>query len=144
MTSYSFFAQNFLLPSLAGILVFVLLSLKKSSLTRRLAIATLVFAAALAVSVSVSWRRTPEQRLVVAGTVVDDVSNSGIGQAVVSLADGGGSYVSEDNGNFRMDLTGQVSESQRIRIRVTKEGYRPFDGTVAVPTYDFVVQLRHL
>ena len=146
MSTLSFFVQNFLLPALAGILVFVLLSLKQISLRKRWAIAGAVFLVALLVSASVSrpLHRSPEPRLVVEGTVVDAASNSGIGQAVVSLSDGGRSCTSVDNGNFLLDLTGEVQESSRVRISVTKNGYMPFDGTATVPAHDFVVQLRHL
>ncbi len=146
MTTFSFFAQNFLLPALAGVLGLILLRfLTQISLKKSLLIALTVSLAAFLVSLSVSWHRAVELRLVVAGTVVDEATNSGIGQALVSLSDGGrSSCTSEDNGNFLMDLTGQVKESQRIRIRVTKHNYKPFDGTVVVPTRDFVVPLRHL
>jgi hypothetical protein len=144
VTPYSFFAQNFLLPTLAGLVVALLLSFAHIPLKKRLAIAVAFFLVAWLVSASVSWHRTPKPRLIVEGTVVDEANNNGIGQAVVSLADGGKSCTSVDNGNFVIDLTGYLKESQRIRIRVTKDGYKPYDGTVAAPTHDFVVPLHHL
>ena len=123
----------------------IFLSLTQFHLWKRLAIALGIFLVAFLISVSASWNHTPKSRLIVEGTVVDEASNSGIGQAVVSLADGGGkSCTSVDNGNFLMDLTGDVTEFQRIRVRVTKDGYKPYDGTVTVPTHDFVVPLHHL
>jgi hypothetical protein len=141
VTSYANFAQNFVLPALAGIVGLILF--RKISLRKRLAIALGIFLVALLVSISASWDHTPKPRLIIEGTVVDDASNNGIGQAVVT-SDVGRSCTSVDNGTFQMDLTGEVKESQRVRIRVTKDGYKPYDDTVVVPTNDFVVLLHHL
>jgi hypothetical protein len=136
---------SFLVAIAAGAVVagfnklFTTLSLKKSLL-----IAAVVSLVVLLAAVFVSWDHIPETHLIVEGTVVDETSNDGIGQALISLSGGDKSCTSVDNGNFQMDLTGEVKESQRVRIHVTKDGYKPYDGTVVVPTHDFVVLLHHL
>jgi flagellar biosynthesis/type III secretory pathway M-ring protein FliF/YscJ len=110
---------------------------------RSFVIVLLVSLVVLSAVVFVSWDRSPRPRLIVEGTVVDDASSNGIGQAVVT-SDSGRSCTSVDNGNFVMDLTGDVKESQRVRIRVTKNGYKPYDGSVAVPAHEVMVPLHHL
>jgi len=88
-----------------------------------------------------------ESRLVVAGTIVDQANNDPIGHAVVSLADGTSRELarelSEDNGNFKLDLTGRL-KGPRVRIHVTKDGYAPADRTDEVPAEGLVIQLHHL
>jgi hypothetical protein len=82
--------------------------------------------------------------LVIAGTVVDQSSNLGVGQATVSLSGRSETYVTEDNGNFRIEVHSAPSDGQSIRIHVTKNGYHPFDGSVTPPTENFVIPLSKL
>ena len=94
----------------------------------------------------VSWsvKRSAAEPLIIAGAVVDE-NDRPLGQAVISLAtDSSKRATSEDNGNFKLDLSGEAKRADRIRVHVTKEGYKPYDGSVQVPTADFVVQLRRL
>jgi hypothetical protein len=72
----------------------------------------------------------PNKPLIIAGAVVDQASNLGIGQATISLAGRTETYVTEDNGNFRIELHGQPSDNRPVRIHVTKDGYRPADEVV--------------
>jgi hypothetical protein len=136
---YSHFVDYFLLPTLAGSVIYVLAA--KWSVKWRLTGTVLVFLIALAVSWSVTHRPAP--KLIIAGTVLND-SNDPVGQATITLANGGERYLSEDNGNFMVDLTGKVKESERVRLQVTKDGYSPFDGTVEPPTDNFIVRLHKL
>ena len=53
----------------------------------------------------------------------------------MSLSDGSVRYLSEDNGNFVLDLTGKLKDSERARVRVTKEGYAPYDGAATGRTF---------
>src|SRR5215472_7960789 len=53
-----------------------------------------------------------KQPLVVAGRVVDEVSNDPIGQAAVTIAGRPESYITEDNGNFRIELDRSAAISQ--------------------------------
>src|ERR1700719_2623020 len=67
----------------------------------------------------------PQTTLVVAGTVVDQATNRGVGQAVLSIAGRAETYVTEDNGNFRLDIRGTL-EGGRARLHVAKQGYAPY------------------
>jgi hypothetical protein len=134
---YIHFVDYFLLPALAGFVIYILTV--KWSIKWRLAITALVFLIALAVSWSVTHR--PERKLIVGGTVLND-SNDPVGQATIAIANSGEHYLSEDNGNFTLDLTGKVKESERVRLQVTKDGYSPFDGTVEPPTDNFIIRLH--
>jgi Carboxypeptidase regulatory-like domain len=92
------------------------------------------------------WRpvSTPSQPQVIAGTVVDQVSNLGIGQATVSLSGRTETAVTVDNGNFRIELRPLPSDDQRIRIHVTKDGYRPADETVTPTAENLIITLKKL
>jgi len=148
LNAYTHYAELFLLPLLATvgagcILAFVFDGLHWSLKTHLKVTLPLLLATFLIAWLLVS-RSSTESRMVVAGTIVDQANNNPIGQATVSLLDGSVRYVSEDNGNFVLDLTGKLKDSERARVRVTKEGYQPYDGTVVVPTQGFVVPLHHL
>jgi|HubBroStandDraft_5_1064220.scaffolds.fasta_scaffold177975_3 hypothetical protein len=81
--------------------------------------------------------------LVIAGTVVDQKTNQAIGQANLSVVGRSESYVSEDNGNFRIQLHAPELEGGRIiRIHVAKPGYAPYDGTVSPPSENLIIPLR--
>jgi len=104
-----------------------------------------VVVAAIITAVLPSWwqsRSTPVMGdIVIAGTVVDQATNRGVGQASVSIVGRGESDVSVDNGNFRVSFRSEIPKDRLIRIHVTKDGYEPFDGTTT-PTETLIVQLR--
>jgi hypothetical protein len=143
----SHFVEGILLPFLAAMLAGVVIVFfsgglnwpVKKHLTRTVPL--------LVVLLFVSWLVTrdnkPEVHLTLAGTIVDAATSNPIGQAAISLADMSEHTVSEDNGNFWLDLTGKISQP-RIRVHVTKDGYSPFDGSVQLPAGGFVIQLHHL
>jgi hypothetical protein len=81
---------------------------------------------------------TPEEPLVVAGTVVDQSTNMGIGQATIMI--NGQSSSSEDTGNFRIVLPG--TNRDPIRLSVTKDGYFKIDQSVIPPTHALILQMR--
>lgn len=92
------------------------------------------------------WRGEPQPKtaaLVIAGTVVDQATNQGVGQAVLLIAGRAETYVTEDNGNFRLDIRGTL-EGERARLHVAKQGYAPYDGTVMPPTESLIVPLRKM
>ncbi len=80
----------------------------------------------------------------IAGTVVDADTNVGIGQAQIILSGRTEAYVTEDNGNFRIDITGSEDEARRLRVRVNKRGYKPYDQSVIPPLDSLIVQLQKL
>jgi hypothetical protein len=123
----------------------------------RIAAAALAFAVLAAIA---AWLVVPEFRswtgldsadgashawkASVAGIVVDTKTNRGIGQAAVSIVGRAESGVTEDDGNFRINLRDPAPQEGAIRIHVLKSGYAPYDGTTAIPTETLVIQLRRL
>jgi hypothetical protein len=82
----------------------------------------------------------PEEPLVVAGTVVDQSTNMGIGQATIVVDEQNASFVSEDTGNFRIVLAG--TKRDPVRLSVTKDGYFKVDQSVTPPTHALILQMR--
>lgn len=80
----------------------------------------------------------PVEPPVVAGTVVDQATNAGIGHATITI--NGQTYLSEDSGNFRIVLPGTVND--RVRLSVTSSGYFEVDQSVVPPTHDLILQMR--
>jgi hypothetical protein len=81
---------------------------------------------------------TPAQPMVVAGTVVDQATNLGIGGATITAQ--GQTSTSEDSGNFQIVLPGKVPD--RVAVTVTRSGYAQANQSVVPPTHDLVVQMR--
>jgi hypothetical protein len=77
---------------------------------------------------------------VVAGTIVDQVTNLGIGQATIAIDGESSTYTSDDTGNFRILLP--AKHFDRVRLSVTKNGYRQADQLVTPPTHDLILQMR--
>lgn len=91
------------------------------------------------------WRfeRNSKTDFVIAGRVVDQTTNEGLGQANLSVAGRSENYLSEDNGNFRIELRGTLPENGRARLLVTKPGYAPHDEAV-MPTESLIIALKKL
>jgi hypothetical protein len=85
-----------------------------------------------------------KQPLAVAGRAVDEASDDPIGQAAVTISGRAESYVTEDNGNFRIQLDASTVLDHRVRIRVSKQNYLTWDGSVEVPGENLIIQLRRL
>lgn len=81
--------------------------------------------------------------LTVTGTTVDAISNDSIKQAQITLVGRPESAVSDDNGNFRLELRTHGEAQADLRLRVTKVGYEPYDSQITAPANGFVVPLRH-
>jgi hypothetical protein len=148
MDTYSHLLDGFLLPSLAAIVAGAILGLLfgglKWSYKKHLAITLpVVFVSFCGALIAIRLGEA-RQTLVVEGVVVDDSTNKPIGQAIVSVADGKTSYISEDNGNFRLDLTGKITALEKARIHVSRNGYAPYDETVTVPAVGVEIALHHL
>jgi len=138
----TYFIQNFLLPSLAAIAAGIIISIlggTKWTLTRHLTTTVPILLVAFAVCWFVT--REPDSPLVVAGTVLNE-SNRPIAHATITRTGHGENCQSEDNGNYRLDLTGKVRKSDRVPIHVSKEGYAPYDATAEVPSETFVIHLK--
>jgi len=83
---------------------------------------------------------SPEAQTVIAGTIVDQVTNLAIGDATVAI--GGESFktTSDDTGNFRIVLL--ANHSGRVRVLATKAGYQKVDQSVTPPTHGLILQMR--
>jgi Carboxypeptidase regulatory-like domain len=83
----------------------------------------------------VGFDRPDAQSLVgkpnISGIVVDRDTNQGIGQALITLAGRTEQCVTEDSGNFRIDLPSD--SPKRLRLRVSKSGFQPLDTSVEPP-----------
>jgi hypothetical protein len=76
----------------------------------------------------------------ISGIIVDQNTNQGIGQALIVLAGRTERYVTEDSGNFKIDLPADAP--RRLRLRVTKNGFQPLDTSVESPADSLVFVLR--
>src|SRR5271170_4260289 len=93
-----------------------------------------VLAAVVGAILQPSWWRsetpsTTKTSLVIAGRVVDEKTNLGIGQASSSIAGRPETDVTEDNGNFRISLQSPLPRDGTLRLHVAKTGYSPRDET---------------
>src|SRR5437016_2454112 len=94
------------------------------------AVAVIVAAVITAILQPSWWRSEPHPRmeLVIAGTVVEESTNRGVGQASISVVGRAETYVTEDNGNFRIEVKSAVPMDSVVRLHVAKKGYLPYDG----------------
>ncbi len=83
---------------------------------------------------------TQSQKMSISGIVVDRDTNQGIGQALIVFAGTTEQYVTEDSGNFKIELPSGVAG--RLRIHVTKSGFQPIDTSVEPPADNLVLLLR--
>jgi hypothetical protein len=110
--------------------------------------AAIIGAALIAAVLQPSWWRsdsspTSRTSFTIAGTVVDQTTNRGVGQANISIVGRAEKDVTEDNGNFRVELEAPIPKDGIVRIHVVKAGYMPYDGTTA-PTGTLIIQLREM
>jgi hypothetical protein len=81
-------------------------------------------------------------RLTLSGTVVDSRTNNAIGQAELAVTGAGAPAVTDDNGNFHIDLgAGDAAKAPHVHLRVSKQGYRTLDWQVTPPVQQLVVPL---
>jgi hypothetical protein len=81
----------------------------------------------------------PKEKLVVAGTVVDQATNDAVGQATIAVDGAALSVTSEDSGNFQLVLPDE--HRGRVRITATKAGYARIEQSVAPPVHDLILQM---
>src|SRR5690242_1176314 len=97
----------------------------------------LIIAAFIGIYPKIRGGRSGES--VIAGIVVEQDTNRGIGQATITVAGRTEQYVTEDSGNFRIDLP--TDAPRRLRIHVSKTGFQPLDMSVEAPTENLVLPL---
>lgn len=117
----------------------------------KLAVATLAvtFIAAIATWLLVpefrrfiGWEKPDHQAATssISGIVVDADTNQGIGQASITLVGRTEQYVTENSGNFGIELPSDIPK--RIRLHVSKAGFQPLDMSVEPPKDNLVLPLR--
>jgi len=77
---------------------------------------------------------------IIAGTVVDERENTGIGQAAIIIAGRDEKYITDDAGNFRIEIGQDAPKT--LRLYVSKHGYQTRDTTVTPPADNLVLQLH--
>lgn len=118
-----------------------------------LPLAVAVVAAISAITVAWIQFRPPRQQKVfqpelaaqyfVAGRVIDPLLNAPVGHASISLAGRTESYVTEDNGNFRLAVKKDAIElGGVVRVHVSKDGYVAVDMTVSPPVENVIILMR--
>jgi hypothetical protein len=138
------FLVQFIIPTCVGLLV-ALFGAKSLGTRSRVIVGLVIFVIAFIVSLFLTHSRSAvAQHWVVAGTVEDDTTREGIGQANVMLEGLAAPYATEDNGNFRIELKGALRNSERVRIRVTKAGYKDYEVTLTPPKDNLTVLLQKL
>jgi hypothetical protein len=96
-----------------------------------------VIAAAIGIVPSLRDHKTGTS---IAGIVVDQDKNQGIGQATIIIAGRTDQYVTEDSGNFRIEIRGDLPK--RVRLHVSKAGFQPLDTSIEPPAENLVLQLH--
>lgn len=138
---FSVLAKDFILPVLAGVAVILLTGqLTKWSRAKRFAIATII--AILAAGVSYFATSEPHTRAsgVIAGTILDEQTDSGLSAAEIRVDNGGQVFYTEDTGKFWIDL-GPRAAQQRVRVRIRKDGYITAERTIVPPELNVRVSL---
>lgn len=104
---------------------------------------------AIAVMVSAwlssSYKKTPTDNLkstvehTIKGSCVDINTNKNLPQVNFSIVGRNETAFTDDNGNFVISL--QDTTVRTIRIHATKDGYRPTDRSLNVPSEDLVIPM---
>jgi hypothetical protein len=110
--------------------------------------AAVVLAAVASAILQPSWWRSEapaatKPNPIIAGRVVDEKTNLGIGQASISIAGRPETDVTEDNGNFRINLQSPLPRDGTLRLHIVKAGYLPRDETTTT-TETLIIQLRQM
>ncbi len=143
---FTYFAQNFLLPLLAAVgagIVLLLLGGVKWSVKKHFAITLPVVLMAFGLCWFVTKTSEPAPRVIIAGRIVND-KNESVDQAIVTVSNGNEQAMSDDNGNFKLDVTGRFRPPETVEIHVNKTGYTPYNGMTQVPSQDFIIHLHRL
>jgi hypothetical protein len=84
----------------------------------------------------------PPSTFVVTGTVMDDGTKAAISGAEISVVGRPESCRSEDNGNFRMQISENSDGPEPIRLLVHKDGYQILDRSVSLPASQLILPLK--
>lgn len=87
-----------------------------------------------------SEARPQVERKIISGVVVDQDTNRGVGEALVTIDGRTEQCVTENSGNFRIDLA--PDSPARLRLRVSRSGFQPIDTSVEAPVGNLVLPLH--
>jgi hypothetical protein len=76
----------------------------------------------------------------ISGIVEEEDTKRVIGQATITVAGRTEQYVTEDSGNFKIDLRSDAPK--RLRLHVSKSGFQSYDASVEAPAENMVILLR--
>lgn len=107
-------------------------------------VAALIAAIAAIVVALIHYYPWPNRAMRISGTVVDSESNEGIGQARMILSGRAEAYLTEDNGNFKIEITAKEEDATLLRVRVSRAGYKVYDESVSPPLDRLIIPLQKL
>jgi len=84
---------------------------------------------------------TSEDKLVLAGMVVDESTNKPVPQASLIFVGLSESNVTDDSGNFSVSFPSKEVPTKNVRTRIQMAGYRPYDRSLEVPAFNYILQL---
>jgi len=91
---------------------------------------------------SLPAKQAPTDALSVAGTTIDAVSKEAVPHAQISLVSRDEKTDSDNNGNFVLELSGQVGTQSDVLLRVSKVGYDTYDSKVTAPVDGLEIALH--
>jgi hypothetical protein len=77
----------------------------------------------------------------IAGRVIENATNVGVGQASISLAGRPETYLTDDNGNFRINVVAPFPKDG-VRLQVKKAGCSTVDEVVRPPAENLMLELH--
>ena len=127
--------ELFILPILAALVPLIIGG--KWSAPRKAASTILVFAIAFALCYGLTEKRS--WRL--SGRIVDSRTLRGIKAAQIDVIPSGKSIGSDDNGDFQIELSPGLFDTQRAMIRVTKQRYNPVQKSFEPPIDNVLIEM---
>jgi len=85
--------------------------------------------------------KSPQALPVIAGRVIDASTNAGVSHAGISLSGRPETYLTDDNGNFRVRMVAPFP-NEGVRLQVKKAGCVTLDQVVRPPAENLMLELR--
>lgn len=112
---------------------------KKSRIT--IVVALIGALAAIAAALIGRQWGTSEDKIVLAGMVVNESTNTPVPQASLIFVGLSESDVTDDSGNFSVSFPSKEVPTKHVRTRIQMAGYRPYDRSLEVPAFNYMLQL---
>ncbi|HVM92851.1 MAG TPA: hypothetical protein VMT67_08580 [Terriglobales bacterium] len=127
--------ELFILPILAALVPLIVGG--KWSATRKATSTVLVFAIAFALCYGLTEKRS--WRL--SGRIVDSRTLRGINGAQITVLRSGKTIESDDNGDFQIELSPGLFDTQRAVVKVSKQKYRPVQKSFEPPIDNVLIEM---